>query len=181
MSFSKPKLPLGVSSIRVDRRGKHRCVLHEPYESQEGPEECPVCLTALRQSNHYDLPCGHVICAPCARRDITQRVKSAGHAHIPFPCCLCRQDHHVCVVVVAEGENTPRGTALHCLLDAFRNLHAILTESRDGLSVVLAHERAYAQTQLCRLNPYAGWIVRGGPSIENNPALAVLYRARPPE
>lgn len=152
-------------------------MLYEPYESEDAPS-CPVCLEPFRWGAHIDLICGHELCASCMRRSVIERIKSEGTPRIAFPCPCCRRCAHACVLVVGEGLDVPKNTALHAVEDIFGNFHTTIMEHADGgLSAILPKEPAYARTQCVRLNPYRGWIVRG--SIDKNPALAVVYRPQP--
>ena len=92
MALSKPKLPLGVAEIQ----GKRKCVLFEPFETEEQEEEvCCVCLCPHRWGQHCDLQCLHTLCYVCLRKMIVEEVRSRG-LRAPWKCPMCRKDLHCC-------------------------------------------------------------------------------------
>ena len=164
MALSKPKLPLGVERIE----GKRKCVLFEPYETEEA-EMCCVCLSPHPWGQHCDLPCLHTVCYVCLRKLVVEQVRSRGLS-APWNCPMCRKDLHSCAQVLPSPESVKLGEyrTIHFVEDYFSNWIVIVAEDRTGSILAAQQFKGITASQMVWINPYHGWFIKNG-SPNNNP------------
>ena len=163
MALSKPKLPLGVARIQ----GKRKCVLFEPFETEEEEEVCCICLSPHPWGQHCDLQCLHTMCYVCLRKMIVEQVRSHG-VRAPWKCPMCRKDLHSCARLLPP-ESAIEGVyrTIHFVEDYFNNWIVIIAEDPTGASLAVLEFKGLTASKLVWIHPYHGWYIKDGAPNKN--------------